>query len=206
MRKKVEFLFLLFTNYYGLSVTEGTIAKGETFMLEAAVIYNMGSVDYSGDMKVVLVDKNGNRKEDISENLFEEGDSIESGYGTGISEIECTINGDIAFGDRVAIWYLLSDGTWTPVKYDATNYDGIWTLACVDVTLIKVKDSYKAGDRLEFSLIPCNKRISSVTWSFDGKSTTADLVSLTSGTHTVSAAITYVDSTKETVNQTIIVK
>ena len=92
------------------------------------------------------------------------------------------------------------------IKYDATNYDGIWTLACVDVTLIKVKDSYKAGDRLEFSLIPCNKRISSVTWSFDGKSTTADLVSLTSGTHTVSAAITYVDSTKETVNQTIIVK
>ena len=191
------------TSYYGLTLGSGTVAKGETFTLDGGVFYNMSNGTYSGDLKAALIDKDGNLKEFISESTFEDSDKVEQFYGFNLEEVECTITKDIEFGDRVAFMFLKSDGTWEAVKYPATDYNGIWTWACVDVTLIKVKDSYSSGDKFSFELLPRNKRISSTSWSFDGSSTTADFVTLTSGTHTVSVTVTYNDKTTETIYQTI---
>ncbi len=194
------------TTYYGMSVSSGSIAKGSSFMVDCGVIYNMGAEDYTGDLKVVMVDKDGNWKEDVSENLFEEDDTVESMSGFGLSEVECTITKDIALGDRLAFWFQLSDGKWEPVKYDISRFDGVWTLACIDANFIKVKDSYSSGEKFFFALVPGNKRISSISWSYDGSVTKDEYVTLSSGNHTVSAAITFSDKTTETLNQVISVK
>ena len=62
------------------------------------------------------------------------------------------------------------------------------------------------GEKFFFALVPGNKRISSISWSYDGSVTKDEYVTLSSGNHTVSAAITFSDKTTETLNQVISVK
>lgn len=194
------------TSYNGITLENGTVAKGETFTLGGGVFFNMGTGDYAGGLKVVLIDKDGNWKEDVSEeDLFDKNDPVEAGYGF-TEEIDCTITSDIKLGDRLAFWFLLSNGNWIPVKYDRENYAGIFEWACIDAAFIKVKDSYSAGDKFFFTLIPGNTTISSLVWRFDGSVTSASSVTLTSGEHTVTAVITYSDGRKETITQEIVVK
>lgn len=193
------------TSYYGITLENGTVATGETFTLGGGVFFNMGTSDYSGGLKVVLTDKDGNWKEDVSdEDLFGD-DSVQSGYGF-TEEIDCTITSDIKLGDRLAFWFLLSNGSWIPVKYDKSSYAGIFEWACIDATFIKVDDSYSAGDKFYFTLIPGNTTIKSLEWYYDGSVTSASYVTLTSGKHTVAASITYSDGMNETITQEIVVK
>ena len=192
-------------SYTGITLESGTVAKGQTFTLGGGVFFNMGSEAYSGGLKVVLVDKDGTWKEDVSEEDLFGDESVDQYYGF-IEEIDCTITKDIELGDRLAFWYLLKNGTWTPVKFNKEDYSGTFEWACVDVTFIKMKDSYAAGDKFFFALIPGNTPIKSVSWSFDGTATSASSVALTSGTHTVSAKVTYTGGNSETITQEIVVK
>lgn len=193
------------TSYTGITLESGTVAKGETFTLGGGVFYNMGSAAYSGGLKVVLIDKNGNWKEDVSEEDLFGDDSVEQYYGF-TEEIDCTITGDIAFGDRLAFWFLLENGSWVPVKFNREDYSGTWEWACVDATLIKTADSYSSGDKFYFALIPGNTPVTNVAWTYDGTSASGTAVTLTSGTHTVSAKVTYSDGNTETITQEIVVK
>ncbi|MBO4924229.1 MAG: C10 family peptidase [Bacteroidales bacterium] len=191
--------------YTGITLENGTVAKGETFTLGGGVFFNMGSGAYSGGLKVVLVDKDGTWKEDVSEEDLFGDDSVEQYYGF-TEEIECTITKDIELGDRLAFWFLLDNGNWIPVKFNREDYSGTFEWACIDATFIKTKENYAAGDKFFFALIPGNKPISSVSWSFDGAATSADSVALTSGIHTISAQVNYTEGSSETITQEIVVK
>ena len=193
------------TTYTGITLESGTVAKGQPFTLSGGVFFNMGSKPYSGGLKVVLIDKDGTWKEDVSEEDLFGDDSVEQYYGF-TEKIDCTITKDIELGDRLAFWYLLENGSWTPVKFNKEDYSGTFEWACIDVTFIKVKDSYSSGDKFFFALIPGNTPISSVSWSYDGTATSAASVALTKGTHTVSAKVNYTGGSSETITQEIVVK
>ena len=60
------------------------------------------------------------------------------------------------------------------------------------------KGTYKAGDRFELALVRYEDDVpSSVAWKFDGQTVKADSVSLTAGSHTVEAHLTYPDGSVE---------
>ena len=198
----------------GLEVISGTVAKGETFQLIAGKIYNGSSQNYLGAIKVVLVDKNGNWKEDISEPMeMTEGEDDDEGLGAGYvfwlddsEAFSCKITKDISLGDRIALWYRLNDGSWTPVIIDHEDLTVPWEWACVDACFIKVPDTYSSGTPFYYEIIPGNKGISGIAWSLDGSSVSGFVSSLSSGTHTVKAVITFTDNTTETVTQKIVVR
>ena len=180
----------------------GTFATGKTFTLSGGVFWNMDTSSHTFTIKAVLVDKDGNWKQDLSgtRNL-----TIGSYGGTTMSSLSCSVTSALALGDRVALWYKTGSG-WAPVAYDHSDIARIWEYAYVDACFIKVADSYTAGDRYYFHLVQGNKGISSLTWSYDGSATSADSVKLTAGTHTVSATITFTDGSTETITQKIVVK
>lgn len=199
----------------GIVLDSGSIGKGETFLISFGKINNPSSLDYTGAFKAVMMDKDGNWKQDVSEEIDLSGDdALPAGYicwfenGDEDERLECKITRDIKLGDRIAIWYKLSDGSWTPVKHSHEDYGYLWELACVDACFIKTESSYSAGDYFYYELVPGNTTIDSVTWKFDG-STVSDTPAgtrLTSGTHNVVAAITYSDNSTETITQVLIVK
>ena len=68
------------------------------------------------------------------------------------------------------------------------------------------KGNYKAGDSFPLNLaLPQGVQASSVLWTFDGE-TVSEAVELTSGSHIVSAAVTYEDGSQETLELKIEVK
>ena len=197
----------------GVELVSGTVAKGETFSIGAGNFYNSSNIAYTGAVKVVLVGRDGNWKEDISEIMEmtdeEDTEGLPSGYFFYLPSsdpVECTITEDIALGDRIAFWYRLNDNSWAPVIIDHENLAYPWEWACVDACFIDVKTSYSSGDVFYYKLIPGNKGISGIAWSFDGTTTTDFSTKLTSGTHTVSAVVTFTDNTSETITQKLVVK
>lgn len=65
-------------------------------------------------------------------------------------------------------------------------------------TIASPKSTYSAGDTFTFALNPSNNTPSSVEWSFDGQPQDTGSVTLTAGTHTVEADLTYGDGYTET--------
>ena len=186
----------------GISVGNGSFAPGETFSIDAGMLFNKSySIEYNGAVKAVLVDRNGSIKGDVSDAVDVTGLGARSKRA--IEGIGCTVGTDLSLGDRIALFYRLNDGTWTAVQYDKDNLGYPWELAGADVCFIKVKQSYRTGDRFTFTIIPGNKGISSISWTFDGVQADAGYVTLTSGKHTVSAALTFNDGTSETITQVI---
>lgn len=194
------------SSYTGLMLKSGTVESGQTFSMSAGVIWNLGESDYSGKLKLVLVDEDGNLLEDnVSADVSL---SLEQFYGSDVTFTNCkfsTPDADINVGDHLEIWFSNSSGGWSPVNYNVEDYSctGVWQI--VDASFIKVKGSYSDGDKYYFTLIPGNTPVSSIVWSYDGTVTTNAFVSLTSGTHTVTAAITYTDNTSETITQDLVV-
>lgn len=198
----------------GLSIESGSFASGETFYLNAGKFFNNStSYPFLGALKAVLVDKDGNWKEDICEPIEmtdeDEPDGLQAGYVCwfeGEDAIKCSVITSLALGDRIVFWYRLNNGTWTPVITSSDDYSYPWELAYVDACFIKKEASYKSGDAFTFKLIPGNKGISGISWSYDGSATSASSVSLTSGSHTVTASLTFTDGSTETITQEIMVK
>ena len=63
---------------------------------------------------------------------------------------------------------------------------------------------YKAGDRFTFKLNRYEDDApSSVAWKYDGQTVKADSVSLTAGSHTVEAHLTYPDGSAEVIRLVI---
>ena len=64
--------------------------------------------------------------------------------------------------------------------------------------------SYKAGERFNLTLVRYEDDApSTVAWKFDGQSVQADSVSLTAGSHTVEAHLTYPDGSREVIRLSI---
>ena len=190
----------------GVYLQRGTFAPGETFYINAGKFINRSySVDYTGAVKAVLVDRDGRWKEDASEPL-EVADVITPNslfWFEGDDALPCSVSGPLALGDRIVFWYLLNDGTWKPVITDDSDLSHPWGVAYADACFIKTPASYRNGSTFPLVIIPGNRDISGVAWTYDGTPENSGSVTLTSGTHTVSAELTFSDGTTETITQVL---
>lgn len=101
------------TVFAGLEATTEDFEENQLFGVQYGYVGNMSIRDFSGNLVVALVDKNGNTKEFISS---EEPVTIQIERGVG-QEVPCTITKTIAPGDRIRLLYKSSDGSeWKWVR------------------------------------------------------------------------------------------
>ena len=194
----------------GLSITSGSI-QGKAFTLAADALTNINYYqDYKGAVKAALVDWKGNLKEYVSEESPLE---IPAYNIVTLSGIQCKITGNVAFGDRVLLYYRDSAGNWTPVKgKESYTYPAGKTIylsssvPAVDAAFIALPENPVAGDTYYFELVPGSTPIKSVTWYYDSQKQSGVSAILKSGVHRVEASVTLSDGTTETIKAQITVK
>ena len=193
----------------GLSLKSGSIMS-KNFTLQADAIFNTEYyVAYSGAVRAGLIDWKGNLKEFVCpESSLELG-----GYNlVKLDDIQCTITGDVTFGDRVVLFYKTVSGQWDMIRgkeaYD--NNDKTYYLSssipAVDAAFILIPENLKAGDTLFFELIPGSSPIKTVSWYYDGDKQGGITANLTAGTHTLRAEVTFKDGSQETLTAKLLVK
>ena len=193
----------------GLSLKSGSIMS-KNFTLKADAIFNTEYyVAYSGAVRAGLIDWKGNLKEFVCpESSLELG-----GYNlVKLDDIQCTITGDVTFGDRVVLFYKTVSGQWDMIRgkeaYD--NNDKTYYLSssipAVDAAFILIPENLKAGDTLFFELIPGSSPIKTVSWYYDGDKQSGITANLTAGTHTLRAEVTFKNGSQETLTAKLLVK
>ena len=182
----------------GITLTSGTIAKGNNFTINLSSIWNIGGEEYSGLVKPALMDKAGNIKEFISSSAYNLTIPVKSLY-RGLS-YNCTITEDIDFGDYISILCSYGDDKWVPVRaYWADTAEPVTQLHVIDVTVMDIPSTFAVGQLCYPDLIFGQKKAASVNWYVDGNLLSADHVKMTSGTHTFKAVIKYTDDSTETI-------
>ena len=109
------------TVYNGLTPSE-TIRPGRSFTMKAGFLYNGGIHSFSGEYCIVLCDKDGQIKEEIS-SINEFGD-LNAGSGRGYPSINCFMQSYPLEGDRVCLVYRSNNwpaGVWEKPLYDLTS-------------------------------------------------------------------------------------
>lgn len=213
---QVSELFLYpYDDFVGISLVSGTIAQGSTFKLKVGDIMNDNSYnDYAGSMKLCLVDRNGNVKEDISSAQSINLEHIDADGYYDYAEFEsvsCKINGTVSLGDYISVYYDDKNGGW--LKMGATHDDSdkdeiiatVGELGVFDIPMIKIPATLKAGQYYYPALLAGQKRIITAAWTYDGAAVTSSKfsVQLTSGTHVLKVKVTYDDNSTETIQKTI---
>ena len=108
------------TVFAGLEATTNTFEPNKLFGVEYGYVGNMSIRDFTGNLVVALVDKDGNTKEFISS---EESVSIQIEQGIA-QEVPCTITQQMVPGDRIRLLYKSSDSQdWQWVR-GGTNTTG----------------------------------------------------------------------------------
>ena len=109
------------TEYNGLTPSE-TIRPAHSFSMKAGFLYNGGIRPFSGEYCVVLCDKDGQVKEEISAvNTFNE---LKAGSGRGYSSISCFMQSYPLTGDKVCLVYRSDNwpaGVWEKPLYDLNS-------------------------------------------------------------------------------------
>ncbi|WP_233547798.1 thiol protease/hemagglutinin PrtT [Parabacteroides sp. AF17-28] len=106
----------------GLDASTDTFEPGQMFEVQFGYVGNMSIRNFTGDLVVALVDKDGNTKELISS---EKSVSIDINNGIG-GELACTITQPIASGDCIRLLYKSSDGNdWKWVRGGTDTYGEI---------------------------------------------------------------------------------
>lgn len=213
---QVAELFLYpWDDFVGLSLVSGTIAQGNTFKIRVGDIMNDNFyADYEGSVKLCLLDKDGNIKEDICSPQAISIEHIDDSGNYDYAELEsvsCRISGTVALGDYIALFYDDLNGGWLKMgaTYDASDsYDIIAAtgeLGAFDIPMIKVSSTLKAGQYYYPALRAGQKLIKTATWTYDGVTVPSDKlnVKLSSGTHVLKVKVTYDDNTTETIQKTI---
>ena len=193
----------------GLTLKSGSVL-GKSFSLKAEGVFNCNYyITYDGALKAALVDWKGDVKEYISNEV----DLQLEGYNiTSLDNLQCTISGDVTFGDRVALYYKTHDGNWEMVKgkeaYDNSDkaYYVKESIPAVDGAFILIPEGLKAGDTFFFELVPGSLPVKAITWYYDGAKQAGITANLTAGTHAIAADVTFSDGSKEKITAKIIVK
>lgn len=199
----------------GIMLASGTISKGSTFNLDVKYVLNDYGSAYSGNCRFALMDRDGQFKEYISPAAALKVPAASSNYSgsTSLSGVSCKINGDIKFGDYIALWYTDVNGNWLrmPGWNIKDNLEPDYTSFCVDrlgaydIAFINYPADLKVGNVLYFDLIPGQRLISDVTWYYDNVKNDKGHITVSSGSHTIKAEIKYRDGGTETI-QTVIKK
>lgn len=192
------------TDYYGgMSLSSGTIAKGNTVKFTVANLGNDGFATVNGQLALALADYKGNIKTTYGAEDF----TLEQGYGVS-GEFTITINEDLALGDKFILVYKTATVTeWTPVSYDP-----YYTTFIVDnvpafdypAIYFDASKSYHAGDVFDLRLINTSRAPSSIAWFYDYEKIADDVydVELTAGKHTIRAEVN-IGSGSQTLYQVI---
>ncbi len=193
----------------GLSLASGSVLA-KSFTLKADAIGNANYyVDYSGSVRAGLIDWKGNLKEFVCP---ESSLSVPAYSITKLSDIKCTVSGNVTFGDRVVLFYKTEAGEWEMIRGKETydNSSKVYYLSesvpAVDAAFIPVPDNPNSGDTFFFELVPGTTPVKTVTWYYDGNKQSGITANLTAGTHTVKAEVTFKDGAKETLTAKILVK
>lgn len=192
----------LFIDSSGISLTEGVIGRGSTFTMKVDYAFSASSTPFQGRTKLVLVDKNGNIKEDISD-IKDWHSNPWKPYVIKTLSYECELKSEPEVGDYISMVYA-DDSEWSMARMYGSSTT-IFRYAAVEGAMIDVKPSYKAGDRFWFNLVNLQS-VPQVTWYFDGEKAFSESIILSQGTHTVKAYLSYSDGTRETIVQQITVK
>lgn len=196
---------LSFMNYgsgKGLVLVSGSIAS-KSFSVKSGSMYNENEyLAYKGSIRIALVDKNGKLKEVISD---EKAITVAAGSLSTIASIKCSIStSTLEFGDAVIAQFKDSDGEWKKIRAYTDYYgEAFCALPYIEAPFIKLDPSCKAGDRLYFELSETGKCISSISWAFDGSTQSGVSVELSSGSHTITATVSYTDGTTDVITATI---
>lgn len=185
-----------FTLSGGLYLAGGTIdAFGTSFTMGVGRFDNTGTVTTPCVIALFLVDKDGNRVKQISSSVNY--GNIPVSYGAGY-EIGCTITGTtLHLGDRIELyWSETGSGGWNKVFSNSSAI--LDSYPAFDICMIRVEESYVAGDTFKFKLFNNASPVNVVTWYFDGVQVDRSSVTLTSGTHSIKAVATFQDGHSET--------
>ncbi len=155
---------------YGIK-TNVPITKDVEIPIEFGLIYNYTSASYDGAIKVVLEDKNGNIKQD---NLLNATIAPVPGSGSYVlfehSWSTYPITNDLAFGDRLAIYYTDNDDKDHYVKL-VGPLDGsiVYEIPVMPASFIKTENSYSVGDNFQFQLMNNDTRYLGTEWTITDK-------------------------------------
>lgn len=181
-------------------ITSGTIKPGADFKLKFNTITNWGTATFTGKLRVALVNMDGAIKEFIN-----------SAYTANLSinksltvTFTCKINGSIALGDRIALYYNIIGDKWAPVDVAKAVYGpiGVYDLPFIDVPS-QVKTGYIFYPKLVFGF----KRpsdVADITWTADGQSLSDGAVTFsTAGSYKLKAVLKNSDGSTDTLEKTI---
>ncbi len=150
-------------NYYGIESSDPYIEKGEIATISFTIKNDNGSDYYSGRIKLIHADKDGNEKESLYENDLE----LSSGYIITYSP-SVTLNETIEEGDELRVAYYYG-GKWILIDNASSSHFPLkYKLGKV------IKMTYdKSSNTLDI------RGLGGFTYSFNGTSGTFDCPSLT---------------------------
>lgn len=165
---------------------------GQSFSVDR-VICNMGEEAYDGKIKLVLLDKDGQPKEDV---FVLDGIHIESAI-DGIQNFArtgVTFTQPLAFGDAVAFYYTTdAAGTeWAPIRVVGKNSGLISKLPVFPAAFIQTADSYAVGDTFVFALQNHTSRYSASTWQITAPDGTTVSIPQSEGGFKLTTLVTYI--------------
>ncbi|MBR2368185.1 MAG: C10 family peptidase [Alistipes sp.] len=124
-----DFLVLRYydDSYKGITTDTTEYVKGEAFRVWIGNITNLGNTAFTGDVALVLCDKDGEVKQTLRNYKFSGSDKIDVHYGTILGPVTVTISKDLAKGDRLRIYYKgANSAEWQwATAYDANAVDEI---------------------------------------------------------------------------------
>ena len=176
-----------------------SFGEGGTRFTIRGWIINKGKVPYAGVLKIALLDKDNNIKQD---NLYTD-DISSDPWGTNEGwpyywfDLK-NITVPFAFGDKLVAFYSTEDpnNPWKRVEVPVLDCYIVSELPVFPAAFIKTEDSYSAGDPFNFVLRNHIHPYAGTVWTFtkdDGSRTTLDQAAaffpLESGTYKIEAAV-----------------
>ena len=147
-------------DYYGLSVSSGTLAKGASFKMNAGLINNPTSSRYNGYFRLVQTDYKGEVIGPIS--LSDKSEAIKTNGFTCLIDIDCAASYDWTLGDKIQ---LFSSKSQLSSSYSLVE----WVSDGETIGEIPLIPMYFIDSDKERTLINSNEVYESVEWFSDSK-------------------------------------
>lgn len=188
-------------SYQGISLLSGRVGKG-TFRLKIGyLMLDNEEYGYNGPVRICLADYNGNIRETLCEGSVKIDKAKPGMYsGSGLNSVNCAMTSEPILGDYISIYYKHPAGEWLRIGSDFFEASSQCTdrYGVVDVPVICVPTTIRAGKVLYPYVIPGARTIKEVSWSCDGSSVDRKLFTPSSGSHTLRAVIKYKDGGTDT--------
>ena len=152
----------------GLSYTDGAPkANGDPVIINKVYIQNQGQETYTGPIRLVAVDKNGEVKQVFQQ--FPISGGLDPGYYVGLyfpATDGLHIDYDFAFGDKIMLQFTPDGSTWKKIESTLPSCYMVEELPLMPAAFIKTEDEYHVGDYFQFKLINQDVLYIATEWTF----------------------------------------